>query len=312
MTVVATGSIAFDYILRFQGHFGEHFVADMAHTVNLSFLVDRMEKRRGGVAANYAYTMALLGQPAAILATAGGDAVEYREWLQSKGIDCSGMRILADELSATGFTTVDLDENQLTGYYGGAMLQAGQLGLADTSVDPAAVIVGPNAPDAMARLIAECRAANVRWIYDPAHQLPMLSAAAVVEAARGSWILIGNEYEIELVQQRTGLSMDGLLELTEHVVTTLSAKGARIATRSGTIEIPVAPAREMVDPVGAGDAFRAGLAHGLLAGRDLEEAGRIASLCGAYVVEQVGTVEHAYTREEFELRYRQAFGAALS
>src|ERR671939_1410311 len=136
MTVLATGSIAFDYILSYRGRFADHILPDKAHVIDLAFLVDRMEKRRGGVAANYAYTLALLGEPVAILGTIGADGAEYRAWLESVGIDCRGLRVLPDEQTATGFTTVDVDDNQITGYYGGAMLKAGQLGLDDTVADP--------------------------------------------------------------------------------------------------------------------------------------------------------------------------------
>lgn len=310
--VVATGSIAFDYIIRFQGHFADHFVAGKADRLNLSFLVDRMERRHGGVAANCAYTMALLGQPAAILATAGEDAAEYRAWLEGLGIDCRGLRLLPGELSATGFTTVDLDANQLTGYYGGAMIRAAEVHLRDTVPDPAAVLIGPNAPDAMDQLVRECREARVRWMYDPSHQLPHLDAATLVENARGAWILIGNEYEMHLIEQRTERDLEGLLELAEIVVTTLGGEGAEIATRERRVHVPAAPISGEEDAVGAGDAFRAGLVHGLLAGRSLEEAGRIGAVAGAYVVEQSGAMPRPYTRGEFEARYRQAFEVALS
>jgi adenosine kinase len=311
-TVVATGSIAFDYIIRFQGHFADHFLAGKVEKLNLSFLVDRMEKRRGGVAANYAYSMALLGQPAAILATAGEDAADYRAWLEGLGVDCRGMRLLPGELSATGFTTVDLDANQLTGYYGGAMIRAAELHLGDTVPDPGAVIIGPNAPDAMQQLVRECREAGVRWVYDPSHQLPHLDAATLVDNARGAWILIGNEYEIGLIEQRTERDTEGLLELAEIVVTTLGKDGADIAARGRRVHIPAAPISGAEDPVGAGDAFRAGLVHGLLTGRSLEEAGRIGALAGAYVVEHTGASTHHYTREEFDTRYRRAFESPLA
>jgi adenosine kinase len=310
MTVVATGSIAFDYILTFKGHFGDHILPDKAHVINLSFLVDSMEKRRGGVAGNYAYTLALLGHPAAVLATAGADGAEYRDWLQGLGIDCRGLRILPDEHTATGFTTTDLNDNQITGYYGGAMNRAGQLGLADTVPDPEAVIVGPNAPDAMFRLVHECRERGIRWVWDPAHQLPHMSKEDLEDGGRGAWILIGNDYELGLVRQRTGRGDEGLLELAEMVVTTFGRDGSEIATRDGVFKIPAAPATREVDAVGAGDAYRAGLVVGLLAGRGIDHAGRIASLAASYVIEQTGTVEHSYTREEFAERFRKVYGEA--
>jgi len=264
------------------------------------------------VAGNYAYNLALLGHPSAVLATAGRDAAEYREWLEGFGIDCRGLRLLEDEHTATGFTTTDLDDNQITGYYGGAMLRAGTLGLDDTVPEPEALIVGPNAPEAMGRLVREAGERGLRWVYDPAHQLPHLNREALEEGARGAWILIGNDYELELIRQRTGRDLEELLELAQIVVTPLGRHGSTITTRDGSFEIPADPARREVDPVGAGDAYRAGLVSGLLDGRPVEQAGRIAALAAAYVVEQTGTVEHAYTREEFSERHRQAFGEELA
>jgi adenosine kinase len=311
VSVVCTGSIAYDYILSFKGHFKDHILADKTHILNLSFLVDDLRKHRGGVAGNYAYNLTLLGYSAAVLATAGSDATEYRDWLVARGVDCHGLRLLDGEITATGFTTTDLDDNQLTGYYGGAMGRAAMLGLDDAPSGAEALIVGPNDPAAMMRLVNECRAKGLPFVFDPAHQLPRLSAEDVTEGARGAWILIGNDYELELIMQRTGRTMDGLMELAEIVVTTLGREGSRIATSSGQVDIPPAPARRESDPTGAGDAYRSGLVAGLLRGLELEEAGRVASLAATYAVEQVGTVEHSYTLAEFSHRYQEAFGAAL-
>ena len=307
--VVASGSVAFDYILTFAGSFADHILPDRRHILNLSFLVDSLEKRRGGVAANYAYNFALLETPAALLATVGPDASDYAAWLAGRGIDCSGLRILPDTHTATGFTTTDRDDNQLTGYYGGAMLRAAEIGLADTVAGPDAVIIGPNAPAAMARLVGECRTGGLRWVYDPAHQLPHLEGADLEDGARGAWIVIGNDYEMELISKRTGRDEEGLLELTGIVVTTLGAAGSRIVTRHGAHDIPAAPARQVADPTGAGDAYRAGLVAALLAGADLPAAGRVGSLAAAYAVEQVGTIEHTYSLDGFRSRYGEAFGA---
>jgi adenosine kinase len=311
MTVVCTGSIAYDYILTFKGHFKDHILLDKTHILNLSFLVDDLQKRRGGVAGNYAYNLALLGHPAAVLATAGTDAAEYRDWLVARGIDCRGLRLLEGELSATGFTTTDLDANQLTGYYGGAMWRAAMLGLDDAPPAVEAVIIGPNDPGAMKRLVHECRERGVRFVFDPAHQLPMMTAGDVMDSTRGAWIVIGNDYELELIEQRTGRDEAGLLELAEIVVTTLGRQGSRIATRGRVVEIPAAPCLRESDPTGAGDAYRAGLVAGLLRGLELEIAGRVASLAATYVVEQVGTIEHAYTALEFSRRCQEAFGIEL-
>src|ERR1700682_4221944 len=164
MTVVCTGSIAFDYILTFKGHFKDHILLDKTHILNLSFLVDDLQKRRGGVAGSYAHTLTLLGSPAAVLATAGTDATEYRDWLAARGVDCRGLRLLEGELRATGFTTTDMDDNQLPGYYGGAMWRAAMLGLDDAPPAVEAVIIGPNDPGAMKRLVDAARGAGAQFV----------------------------------------------------------------------------------------------------------------------------------------------------
>jgi adenosine kinase len=243
-----------------------------------------------------------------VLATAGGDGAEYKAWLETLGVDCRGLHLLPEEYTATGFSTHDLDDNHIWGYYGGAMWKAAMLGLADTVPEPEAVIVGPNAPDAMFRLVRECREAGVRWVFDPAHQLPHMSAEDLEEGSRGAWMVIGNDYELELIRQRTGRDESALLELAEMVVTTLGRQGSRIACRDGVFQIPPAPAREEVDPVGAGDAYRAGLVFGMLTGGGVDRAGRIASLAATYAVEQTGTAEHRYTRDEFGARYQEVYG----
>lgn len=306
--VLCTGSIAYDYILTFKGRFRDHILPDKTHILNLSFLVDDLQKRKGGVAGNYAYNLSLLGYPAAVLATAGTDAAEYRDWLVAQGVDCRGLKLLEGELSATGFTTTDMDDNQLTGYYGGAMWRAAILGLDDGPSGVDAVIIGPNDPGAMKRLVAECRDRQVRFVFDPAHQLPMMSAEDLVDSSSGAWIVIGNDYELQLIEERTGRDTRGLLELAHMVVCTLGRNGSRITTREKSVEIPPAPAQREIDPTGAGDAYRSGLVAGLLRGLDLEGAGRVASLAATYAVEHVGTIEHRYARDEFAERYRLSFG----
>ena len=310
MTVVASGSVAFDYILTYRGRFSDHIVPERADSVNLSFLVDSMERRRGGVASNYAYNLALLGRPVAVLATVGPDALEYRSWLEDRGVDCRGLVVLADEHTATGFTTTDMAGNQITGYYGGAMLRAGEIGLDATVPDPEAVIIGPNAPAAMSRLAAECRERHLKWVYDPAHQLPHLSPEELRAGTEGAWILIGAEYELELIRRATGLDDASLAQLAEFVVTTHGRRGSEIRRGDQVFQIPACPAQVEVDPVGAGDAYRAGLVHGLLMALDPEVAGRMGAVAGAYAVEQTGTVEHVFDEASFKRRYALAFGSS--
>src|SRR3989441_6018075 len=309
--VLCTGSIAYDYILTFKGRFKDHILLDKTHILNLSFLVDDLQKRKGGVAGNYAYNLALLGYPSGVLATAGHDAAEYRDWLAARGVDCRGLRLLDGQLSATGFTTTDMDDNQLTGYYGGAMWEAAMLGLDDGPPGVEAVIIGPNDPGAMKRLVAECRERGVRFVFDPAHQLPMMTAEDVTDSASGAWIVIGNDYELELIRQRTQKDIQGLLELSQIVVTTLGRHGSRITTREGSVDIPAAPAVREEDPTGAGDAYRSGLVAGLLRGLDLEAAGRVAALPATHAVEDVGDIEHSQHRAGVNERDPDTVGVAL-
>jgi|SRR5690348_4577460 len=309
--VVCTGSVAYDYILNFKGRFKDHILPDKTHILNLSFLVDDLHKRRGGVAGNYAYNLSLLRYPAAVLATAGSDAAEYKAWLEARGVDCSGLRLIEGEITATGFTTTDMDDNQITGYYGGAMRRAAALGLDDAPAAAKAVVIGPNDPGAMMRLCRECRERGMPFVFDPAHQLPHMSGSDLESAVKGSWMLIGNDYEIELVKQRMECDEDTLLGHSQMVVTTLGRLGSRIAGRDGTVEIPPAPAHVEMDPTGAGDAYRAGLLAGLLRGLDIATSGRVASLAATYAIEQVGTAEHSYTPEEFSERYLASFAAPL-
>ncbi|HEX6487831.1 MAG TPA: carbohydrate kinase family protein [Candidatus Dormibacteraeota bacterium] len=309
MTIVASGSVAFDYILTYAGRFRDHILLDKAHVLNLSFNVESLQRRRGGCALNYAYNLRLLQHPAAILATAGHDGAEHKQWLESLGVDCRGLRLLEGELTATGFTTTDLDSNQLTGYYGGAMYKAPMLGIEDSVPNPEAAIVGPNDPAAIVRLARECQERGVRFVYDPAFEIKDLSGEALADGARGAWIVIGNDYEMELLSQKTGRAPTDLG--AELVVTTLGRQGSVIEVGGLRHEIPPAPPTREVDPTGAGDAYRAGLAVGLLRGLDVPAAGRVASLAATWAVEQVGTVEHTYTPAEFTARYAEAFGSAL-
>jgi adenosine kinase len=217
------------------------------------------------------------------------------------------LRIFAEEHTTTGFTITDTDDNQITGYYAGAMSKSAVLGLRDTVDSPAAVIIGPNDRAAMLRLVRECREAGVRWVFDPSHQLPQLSGDDLEEGFSGAWIAIGNDYELEVIRQRTGRDAERLLELAEIVVTTYGRNGSEVRRRGGAHRVAAAPAAREVDPVGAGDAYRAGLIHALLHGASLEQAAQVASVAASFTVEQTGTVEHRFTREEFARRYEESY-----
>ncbi len=312
--IVVTGSVSFDYLMTFPGRFKEYILPDQLEHISLSFLVDEMRKVRGGCAPNIAYTLALLGERPLLLGTAGHDAGEYRDWLAAQGVDVSGLRLYDDCFTASFFCNTDLDGNQIATFYAGAMARAGDLSFYDLS-DPSQVewaIISPNDPGAMGKYARECRELGIPFIYDPSQQVARVPGEELVAGARGAHILIVNEYEYEIFCKKTGLDENGLFSLVGTLVVTRGKEGSTIVTpgRDGLERhtIPAAPTARSLDPTGVGDAYRAGLLKGLRAGLPWPLTGRIASLAATYVLEQPGPQPSPYTRQEFLLRYEQAFG----
>ncbi|MFW5691373.1 MAG: carbohydrate kinase family protein, partial [Chloroflexota bacterium] len=229
MQIIATGSIAYDYLMRFPGKFTEHLLAEHLHQVSLSFLVDEMSKHWGGVAANIAYSMALLGLRPRLMGTAGRDFAEYRRWLESVGVDCSTVRVIEDVFTASFFCNTDIENNQIASFYAGAMGLAGDYTLADARVsNPDLVIVSPNDPRAMTNLIEECRTKGYRFIYDPSQQVPRLSGEELSRDMRGAHAMIVNAYEAEVIGQKTGMSLDAIRQQVDILVITHGPRGSTI------------------------------------------------------------------------------------
>lgn len=311
--VLVTGSLAFDHIMDFPGNFKDHILPDKMHVINLSFLVGELKKQRGGCAANIAYGLALLGEPARIVAAAGEDFGEYRNWLAGEGVLVDGIEVFAGEITASCFITTDRANNQITGFFPGAMRRAGELSLRRHADGRTALaIVAPDDPQAMLRHAREAREAGVRFLFDPSFQVIAYDGEQLVEGARGAAALVVNDYEFAVFCDKTGHDARSVLELVEMVVVTLGERGSEIHRRDGeTVHVPAVPGVAVVDPTGAGDAYRAGFAAGLVRGLPLEVCGRMGSLAGAYAVERYGTTTHRYTREEFAARYARSFGLPL-
>ena len=307
MTIAVTGSVAFDHIMTFPGRFTDHILPDKVHMINVSFLVDSLTKRRGGTAANVAYNLALLGERPLVLATVGEDFADYRASLERAGVDTSGIKEIPGLYTASGFITTDLSDNQITGFYVGAMAMAGTLSLKDLTAKPDLVIVTPNDPSAMNRYPRECRELGIPFVYDPGQQIVRLDGAALVDGMTGARCVIGNDYEVAMIENKTGLSNSKVLELAEMLVVTKGEHGSVVIERSGETVVPPAKPRAVLDPTGAGDAYRAGLLRGLLRGEPAHDWGKVAGLCAAYAVEQRGTQEHAFTRDEFARRLQVDF-----
>ena len=308
--VIVTGSLAFDQIMVFPGNFKDHVLPDKLHVINISFLVSEMRKLRGGCAGNIAYTLALLGQDPRVVATAGNDFDTYEAWLKGKGVDTSQIRIVPDVATASCHITTDQADNQITGFFVGAMSHAAELSLRESLGErPAICIVAPDDPGAMMRHCKEAREAGVPFIFDPSFQVTAMDGESLAEAARGAAIMMVNDYEAAVFSEKTGKDGEAVFELVDMLIVTLGGEGSKIL-RAGAdeIRIPAARVAEVRDPTGAGDAFRAGFTAGLVQGFELEVCGRMGSVSAAYAVEQNGTQSHAYSREEFAERYRSNFG----
>lgn len=308
MNIIVTGSIAYDYLMRFPGRFTDYFIQDQLHQVSLSFLVDEMTKHWGGVAANIAFNMALMGLRPKLMGTVGRDFPEYRQWLESVGVDTSTVRQINEVFTASFFANTDLDNNQIASFYTGAMAYAKDYHLTDVyDGKPDLVIVSPNDPQAMCNLAQECRERDIRFIYDPSQQVPRLTGEELYRDMQGAYVLIVNAYEAEIICKKTGQSLEDLRRTIDIVVITQGARGSHIYTNGDLIEVPSFTTDQIKDPTGVGDAFRAGLVRGIVAGWPLKLAGQIGALCATYVLEQVGTQNHSYTLPDFIERFRARF-----
>jgi adenosine kinase len=301
------GSLAFDTIMVFGDRFANHILPDMIHILNVSFLVPQMRREYGGCAGNIAYNLALLGDDGVPMATVGSDFGPYRERLERAGIPTEHVRMIESELTAQAFITTDLDDNQITAFHPGAM-QHSHVNRVSEARGITLGIVAPDGREGMIEHAAQFSAAGIPFIFDPGQGLPMFGAEELqgfISQAR--WVTV-NDYEWQLLQQKCHWGVREITSRVEALIVTLGAAGAVIHTRGEEILIPAAPVRQVVDPTGCGDAFRAGIIHGLLHGRDWRSTGHIASLMGAIKVESRGTQNHRFTRAEFAQRLTSAFG----
>lgn len=307
MNIVITGSIAYDYLMTFPGSFTDHILPEQLERISLSFLVDGMERRRGGCAPNVAYTLALLGERPTIMATAGQDFGDYRQWLESHGVDTSLVRDVPGKFTASFFCNTDQKNNQIASFYTGAMADAGSLSFTDAP-RPDLVIISPNDPAAMVSYARECRALGIPFIYDPGQQCARSSADELRAGLEGAFVVIVNDYELELIRQKTGLSEDAILDTATALIVTRGEKGSTILLKGQRLEIPVVPEERVIDPTGVGDSYRGGLLKGLAVGADWETCGRLGSVAATYALEHVGGQGHAFTWAEFKARYAAHFG----
>jgi len=311
MRLVVTGSIAFDYLMSFPGKFTEHVLPEHMHRLSLSFLVDTMDKRRGGCAPNIAYTLALLGERPLLMATAGQDFGDYRAWLDAVGIDTTNVKVIDGKFTASFFCSTDQANNQIASFCTGAMANAGELSfrLIQGLKTDGLVIVSPNDPDGMVQYAQECSTLGIRYIWDPGQQCARMDGPRLAEGVTGAFMVIVNDYEFELLKQKTGLGEDEILEQVQLLVITKGEAGSTVISKDGTrVDVPAVPPDRIEDPTGVGDAFRGGFMKGLAMGASYEVCARLGSVAATYVLEHLGGSSHAYSWDEFTARYEKHFG----
>jgi adenosine kinase len=316
MSSLICGSIAYDTIMNFEGRFQDQILADQIHILNVAFLVPSMRREFGGCAGNIAYNHKLLGGEPIIMATVGGDAGSYFDQLAKYKISADHIRELPEAFTAQAMITTDRDNNQITAFHPGAMSeshlntvaevikhhQKKQLGL------PKIAIVAPDGRQGMVEHCQQLAEAKIPFIFDPGQGLPMFDGQELLGFIEQATYVAVNDYEGEMLAQRTGLSLGKIAERVSALIVTKGAQGAEIHSQGKKIEIPVVPVGKAIDPTGCGDAFRGGLLYGIEQGFDWEVTGRLASLMGSIKITSQGPQNHSPSQEAIQMQFKQAFG----
>ena len=308
MSIVCTGSVAYDYLMTFPGYFKDHILPENIENLSLSFLVDSLTRVRGGIAPNIAYTLALLGEKSPVVfATVGQDFDEYAAWLKINGVETKYIRVIKDVYTASFFANTDKANSQIASFYSGAMTFAREYSLKTLDFRPDIVVISPNDPEAMNLYVRECVKMGIPYLFDPSQQIVRMSGEDIRNGVEGAHCLFVNEYEYQLLQKHTGLTPEVILNSVDFLVVTRGAAGSDIYADGTVYQVPVVSVENIVDPTGVGDAFRGGFLRGYQLGFDWVLCGQIGALAAAYCLEQQGTQAHAYTLEEFITRFRNSF-----
>lgn len=308
MNIYISGSMAYDRIMDFPGRFSDHILPDKIHILNVCFTVNGMIEKYGGTAGNIAYSLSLLNERPIILATIGKDYRSYFDWLGKNNISVEGIKVINEEFTAGAYITTDLADNQITGFNPGAMKHPSEYRFKNAGPDNSIGLIGPGNLVDMMEYAKMYKSGNVPCICDPGQSLTAWKKDALIEWIDGSTILISNDYELEMIMNMTGKDKKELLGMTKAIITTLGEKGSLISNPDGDSAVPIARVEKIVDPTGAGDAFRAGLVKGLVTGKDIATAAKMGAVVAAYAVEDYGTQEHRFTLNDFLERYRSNFG----
>ena len=302
MNIIISGSLAYDRIMDFPGYFTDHILPEKIHVLNVSFTVTSLIEKFGGTAGNIAYALSLLGEKPILLAAIGRDYHRYFEWLTKNKIACDNITIIEEELTASAYITTDRADNQITGFNPGAMKYPSSFNFDKINPKESIAIIAPGNLEDMMSYPITCKAKGIDYIFDPGQSLPMWDSQDLIQCIEGSKIVISNDYELELIMNKTGLDKKKLLQRTNTIVTTLGELGSRICTPDCEINIPAIKPKKVIDPTGAGDAYRAGLIMGLIQGRNIEQSAKMGSVCASFAIESYGTQEYYFSLMEFEER----------
>jgi len=305
MQTLICGSLAFDTIMVFPDKFKHHILPEKIHMLNVAFLVPEMRKEFGGTAGNIAYNLRLLEDNPLIMATVGDDFGAYAAWLDSNNISSAHIKKIPNSFTAQAFITTDLDDNQITAFHPGAMNESYQNSVSDTK-EVSLAIIAPDGRDGMFKHAKECFDAGIPFLFDPGQGLPMFNGEELLGFIEMADYLAVNDYEAEMLQEKTGLNLEALASKVKALIVTLGANGSYIYADGQRFEIPPVKADEVVDPTGCGDAYRAGLLYGISSGWDWPTCGRLASVMGAVKIGSRGGQNHKPSKEEIEVIYTQA------
>jgi adenosine kinase len=308
MKIVLAGSIANDYLMSFPGRFSEHILPGQIENISLSFLVDSLTRRPGGIAANIAYTLALLGEHPLVMATVGPDYEEHRKWLEEHGVDTSAIRTIPDKLTASFFVNTDETNSQIASFYPGAMSHATELSFRDIHPAPDLAVISPTDPAAMVNYSNECVDLGIPYLYDPSQQIVRLNGDEIASGIRGARMLFCNDYELGMIHEKTGFSNEDLLQHLELMIVTKGSRGSDLMSKDFQEPIPVVPPLVIIDPTGVGDAYRGGFLKGYAHGVSFPVCARMGSLAATYCLEAEGPQGHVFDLESFLERYRGSFG----
>ncbi|MBI5049322.1 MAG: carbohydrate kinase family protein [Nitrospirae bacterium] len=308
MKIYVSGSMAYDRIMDFPGKFSDYILPDKIHILNVCFTVNGMIEKFGGTAGNIAYSLSLLKTDPIILATIGKDYKRYYKWLKKNKLSAEGIKIINEDFTAGAYITTDKADNQITGFNPGSMKYPSEYRFDNVDPKNSIALIAPGNLQDMAEYAKICKSRNIKYVCDPGQSLTAWEKNALTEWIEGSMILISNDYELEMIMKITGINKKGLLKLTEMIITTFGEKGSLISTPEYDINVSPAKVSEVLDPTGAGDAYRAGLLKGIVMGKDIETSAKMGAVAATYAIEKYGTQEHYYTYEEFVERYKTNFG----